>query len=82
MKFVSDNKICFIHPRIGLELSVPSELCLTAMQTEHHAAKILLYPIHLGAFAKLEKATLSFVTALRLSVCPHKTTRLLLGGFS
>jgi len=40
----------------------------------------------LSAFAKLRKATISFVMSLRpsvcLSVCPHGTTRLPLDGFS
>ena len=34
--------------------------------------------LFLGAFAKLRKATASVV----MSVCPHRTTRLLLDGFS
>jgi len=33
-------------------------------------------------FAKLQRATLSFVMALCLSVCPHVTIWLALGGFS
>ena len=36
----------------------------------------------LGAFAKLRKATISFVMPVRLSVRPHRTTRLPLDGFS
>jgi len=40
----------------------------------------------LGAFAKLGKATISFVMSHRLSIrpsaCPHGTTRLPLEGFS
>ena len=40
----------------------------------------------LGAFAKLRKATISFVMSVRLffspSVCPHGTTRLPLDSFS
>ena len=36
----------------------------------------------LGAFAKLRKATISFVMSVRLSVCPHGTSRLPLDGFS
>jgi hypothetical protein len=35
-----------------------------------------------GAFAKLRKATISFVVSVRPSVCPHGTTRLPLDGFS
>jgi hypothetical protein len=35
----------------------------------------------LGAFAKLLKAAISFVTSVPLSVCPHGTTRLSLEGF-
>jgi hypothetical protein len=35
-------------------------------------------PESLGAFSKLRKATISFVVSVR----PHGTTRLLLGGFS
>jgi len=36
----------------------------------------------LGAFAKLRKATISFVMTVRLSVRPHGTTQLPLDGFS
>jgi hypothetical protein len=36
----------------------------------------------LGAFAKLRKATISFVMSVRPSASPHGTTRLLLNGFS
>jgi len=36
----------------------------------------------LGAFAKLRKATTSFVISVRLSVCPHGTTRLPPDGLS
>ena len=36
----------------------------------------------LGAFAKLRRATVSFVMSVRLSVCPHGTTRLPLDGLS
>jgi len=36
----------------------------------------------LGAFAKLRKATISFVMSVRLSVRAHGTTRLPLDGFS
>jgi len=36
----------------------------------------------LGVFAKLWKATFSFVMSVCLSVCPHGTNRLLLEGFS
>jgi hypothetical protein len=36
----------------------------------------------LGAFAKLSKATISFVMYVRPSVHPHGTTRLPLDGFS
>jgi len=36
----------------------------------------------LGAFAKLRKATISFVMSVRLSVRPHGTTRFPLEGFS
>lgn len=68
MKLVLDNKIYCIHPFIGLELSVPDEFRLIGMRTELHAAKIVLYLFHFGAFAKLRKATLSFVTTLRLYV--------------
>jgi hypothetical protein len=43
----------------------------------------LLYTsVLLGAFAKLRKATVSFVMLVRLSVCPHETTRLPIYGFS
>jgi hypothetical protein len=38
--------------------------------------------IVLGAFAKLRKATISFVMSVRLSVSPHETTLLPLDGFS
>ena len=34
-----------------------------------------------GAFAKLQKATITFVMSVCLSVCPHGTTRLPLDGF-
>jgi len=36
----------------------------------------------LDAFAKFRKATVSVVMSVRLSVCPHGTTRLPLDGFS
>jgi hypothetical protein len=36
----------------------------------------------LGAFAKLRKVTISFVTSVRLSVSPYGTTRLPLNVFS
>ena len=36
----------------------------------------------LVAFAKLRKATISFVMSAPLSVCPYGTTRLPLDGFS
>jgi len=35
-----------------------------------------------GAFAKMRKATVSFIVSVCLSVSPHGTTRLPLGGFS
>jgi len=35
-----------------------------------------------GAFAKLRKATISFLMSVRTSVCPHRTTRLPLDGDS
>ena len=35
-----------------------------------------------GAFAKLRKATVSFVMSVVMSVCPHGTTRLQQDGFS
>jgi len=37
---------------------------------------IYFHPFFLGAFAKLRKATISFVVSVRLSVLPHGTTRL------
>jgi hypothetical protein len=40
------------------------------------------YVSSLGAFAKLPNVTISFVMSVRLSVCPHRTTRLPLVGFS
>jgi hypothetical protein len=36
----------------------------------------------LGAFAKLRKATISFVLCVCLSIRPHGTSRLPMGGFS
>ena len=36
----------------------------------------------LGTFAKLWKATISFILHTRKSVCTHETTRLSLDGFS
>jgi hypothetical protein len=36
----------------------------------------------LGTFAKLRKATISFVMSIRRSVLTHKTTRVPLDGFS
>ena len=36
----------------------------------------------LGAFAKLQNATISFVMSVRPSVCPHRVIRLPLDGFS
>jgi hypothetical protein len=43
-----------------------------------HTAASPIPPTSLGAFAKLQKATISYV----MSVCPHGTTRLPLDGFS
>ena len=47
---------------------------------------LLLTNVFLGAFAKCEKAAISFVSSVCLSVClsfcPHGTTRLPLDGFS
>ena len=37
--------------------------------------------LSLGAFAKLQKASISF-TSVRLSTCPHGTLRLLVDGVS
>jgi hypothetical protein len=37
---------------------------------------------YLGAFAKLLKVTVSFITNVRLSVCPHIKSRLPREGFS
>jgi hypothetical protein len=46
----------------------------------------VLGPQFFGAFPKSRKATISFVTSVRLSVCPsvgpHRTTRLPVEGFS
>jgi hypothetical protein len=53
MKLVLDNKICCIHPFIGLKLSVHNELRLTGMRTEIHAAKIVTY--HFRRFRKITK---------------------------
>ena len=36
----------------------------------------------LGAFGELRKATISFAMSVRPTVCPHRTTRLSLDGFS
>ena len=38
--------------------------------------------LYLGAFAKLRKATISFVTSVRPSVCPHRRNLLQLEAFS
>jgi hypothetical protein len=40
------------------------------------------FALFLGAFAKLRKATISFVTSVFPSVCPHGTARLPLVGLS
>jgi hypothetical protein len=40
------------------------------------------FPLFLGAFAKLRRATIRFVMSVRPSICPHGTTRLPLDGFS
>ena len=53
-------------------------LCLTA----ENATCILIYSSDfLGAFAKLRKASISFVMSVRPSVCPHGTARLTMDGF-
>ena len=44
--------------------------------------KTRVYDPVLGAFAKLRKATISFVMSVRLPVRRHGTTRLPLDGFS
>jgi len=47
--------------------------------------KTLKYSVwaeYLDAFAKLRKATVSFVMYVRPSVCPNKTTRLSMNGFT
>jgi len=41
-----------------------------------------LFRFLFGAFAKLRKASVSFVVCVRPSVCPHGKTRLPLEGFS
>jgi hypothetical protein len=43
---------------------------------------VRLFFLFLGAFAKLRKATTSFVMSVRLSARPHVTIRLPLGGLS
>jgi len=50
-----------------------------------NAGRIIFHRIlylFLGAFAKLQKATVSFVISVRPFVCPHGTTGLQLDGFS
>ena len=42
----------------------------------------MIFNVYLGAFAKLGKATISYVISVCLSVRPYKTTRLALVGFS
>jgi len=56
--------------RVPLSLHTDSIFCL------------FLFVTFLGAFAKLRKATISFVMSVRLSVRPHRTARLPLEGFS
>jgi len=41
-----------------------------------------MFSTFLSAFAKLPKATVSFVMSVCLSVCPHDTTRLPLHGLA
>jgi hypothetical protein len=59
-----------------------------ALHTPHsnsiHTRTTQNRPTHtfLGAFGKLRRAAVGFVVSLRVSVCPHGTTRLLLDGFS
>jgi hypothetical protein len=43
---------------------------------------VKIWPIFLSAFAKLRKATVSFVMSACLSDCRHRTIRLPLDGFS
>jgi hypothetical protein len=42
----------------------------------------LYFHVILDAFAKLRKATISFIMSVHPSVCPHRTARLALNGFS
>jgi hypothetical protein len=44
--------------------------------------KKIKYKLILGAFSKLQIATVNFIISVQLSVCPHRTTRLTLDGFS
>jgi len=43
---------------------------------------VSLFVSFLGAFAKLRKATVSFVMSVRPSVRPHETNQISLDGFS
>jgi hypothetical protein len=54
-------------------------LCLITIRHTHTST--LKFTSFLGAFAKLRKATTSFVSSSRPSVCPHGATRLIFMKF-
>jgi hypothetical protein len=55
------------------------------LAVEPFSSQIMYFKVEfallVGAFAKSRIATVSFVMSVRLSVCPHGTTRLPLDGF-
>jgi len=59
------------------------EYVVCCVQVTENRINVVLF---LGAFAKLRKATISFVMSVRPSVClsvgPHETFQILIGGFS
>jgi len=83
---VSAHSCLQIHQTVPLDRLFCHQACLS--HTIFSARSIFRYfrrCIFLGAFARLRKATISFVLyvwpAVRLSVCSHGITRLPLDGF-
>jgi hypothetical protein len=69
------NLVCF---HLLVSENMKFKLCRSNVPPVVHGTKTRC----LGAFAKLRKATISFVMSVRTSVSQHGTTRLPLDGFS
>jgi hypothetical protein len=85
----------FITPPSNLGLAIelfPSHIltkilyafpsCVTLRENVSQSSRPAGIPSFLATFTKLRKVTISFITSVYLSVCPHGTTQLTLDGFS